>query len=68
LLMNMEILDSNGTEIACDWGQETELWMKENGYREAYPFSFQYYDHRFLGLDRIEESEIDVYVPIEKNV
>jgi hypothetical protein len=32
----------------------------------SYKYGIQYYDDRFKGLDKIEESTLDVYVPIKK--
>jgi predicted transcriptional regulator YdeE len=53
-----------GAEIASDWSKMMAEWMAQAGYRRAYPYGFQRYDERFKGLDRIEESTLDVYVPI----
>ncbi|MBI9042844.1 MAG: GyrI-like domain-containing protein [Anaerolineaceae bacterium] len=56
-----------GEEITSDWPQLIyDQWMPQNGYELAYPFNFQYYDHRFKGMDKISESTIDVFVPIRK--
>jgi predicted transcriptional regulator YdeE len=55
-----------GKQITADWFQEIyQHWLPASGYREAYRYSFQLYDSRFKGLDHLEESEIDLYVPIE---
>ena len=40
--------------------------MSRSGYQRAYPYGFQRYDERFKGLDQIDESVLDVYVPIRK--
>jgi len=53
-----------GREIASDWSQQTSEWMLHNGYIAAYPYGFQLYDQRFKGLDNLEASELDVYIPI----
>ena len=55
-----------GKRIIEDWEKEMKVWLEQQGYREAYPYNFQYYDARFKGMDRINESQIDVYIPIEK--
>lgn len=55
-----------GKAITSDWEKEIGTWLDTNDYREAYPYNFQYYDDRFKGLDRIEESTLDIYVPIEE--
>ncbi len=54
-----------GEEIASDWQLQIDQWISDAGYRCTHPFSFQYYDDRFKGLDKIAESTLDVYMPIE---
>jgi predicted transcriptional regulator YdeE len=55
-----------GEEITADWYQTIyQRWMPQSGYREAYPYSFQLYDERFKGLDRLKESVLDLYIPVE---
>ena len=54
-----------GKAIMGDWERELINWINENGYREAYPYHFQLYDERFKGMDRIEESTLDVFIPVE---
>jgi predicted transcriptional regulator YdeE len=53
-----------GQAIASDWSRAIEAWMAANGYRSAYRYGFQLYDQRFKGMDRLDESVIDAYVPI----
>lgn len=55
-----------GAQISTDWHLEIEQWITEAGYKGSHPFSFQYYDERFKGLDKIEESQLDVYMPVQK--
>ena len=55
-----------GQVILGDWEREILAWLDENGYRETYPFNFQYYDERYKGLDPVDESVIDVYIPVEE--
>jgi predicted transcriptional regulator YdeE len=55
-----------GRAIMTDWDREIADWLEGSDYQDAYPFNFQYYDARFVGLDRIEDSTLDVYLPIEK--
>ena len=58
-----------GKEITADWHQMIyQSWMPGSGYREAYPYSFQLYDKRFKGLDRLEDSVLDLYIPVEPEV
>jgi predicted transcriptional regulator YdeE len=60
------IFTLQGEEINSDWSQQIyQQWMPQAGYSSAYPYSFQYYDHRFKGLDNLAESELDVYIPIK---
>jgi predicted transcriptional regulator YdeE len=54
-----------GQEITTDWHKPMyEEWLPKSGYEEAYPYQFQYYDQRFKGMDQVDESELDVYVPV----
>ena len=55
-----------GEAITADWGMPIKHWLAEAGYEYSYPFSAQYYDTRFKGLDQIAASVLDVYVPIRK--
>jgi len=59
------LLTLKGEAIMGDWENELLNWINKNGYREAYPYHFQLYDERFKGMDRIEESILDVYIPVE---
>jgi predicted transcriptional regulator YdeE len=54
-----------GELIASDWSLTimTE-WMPKSGYEGNYQYSMQRYDQRFKGLDRLEESALDVLIPI----
>ena len=56
----------DGAQIISDWHLEIGQWIKAAGYQNAHPFSFQYYDERFKGLDQIETSQLDVYMPVKK--
>jgi predicted transcriptional regulator YdeE len=57
-----------GQEIRSDWYQTIyQDWMPSSGYHQSGSYSIQYYDERFKGLDRIEESVLDVYIPIERD-
>jgi predicted transcriptional regulator YdeE len=53
-----------GAQISSDWHLEINRWIAQAGYHQELPFSFQFYDERFKGLDQIEESELDVYIPV----
>jgi AraC family transcriptional regulator len=57
----------HGKEITADWSKMISEWMNRAGYHNPYPYSFQYYDERFKGVQQIEESVLDVYVPVKRN-
>lgn len=54
-----------GETIISDWYTEIETDLPELGYRRNGEYFFQVYDERFKGMDRLAESEIDVYIPVE---
>jgi predicted transcriptional regulator YdeE len=58
------VFQMKGAQILGDWELDIQHWLEQSRYREAHTYNFQYYDQRFLGLDRIDDSEIDVYIPI----
>lgn len=60
------VFTMRGSQIMSDWESGIGQWLAQNAYKVAYPFMFEYYDERFKGMDLIEESEIDFYIPIEK--
>lgn len=54
-----------GEEIKSDWQRAIyKEWMANSPYESADTYGFERYDERFLGTDRISESELDVFVPI----
>jgi len=55
-----------GKQITSDWPKIIQEWLLGSGYRQAHAYGFQMYDERFKGLENVEESTLDVYVPIEK--
>lgn len=56
-----------GEQIVSDWSRPIHHeWMPASNYENAYPFMFQYYDQRFKGLDQLEGSQLDVYIPIKE--
>ena len=55
-----------GEQITSDWNMTITGWMSRSGYQRAYPYGYQRYDERFKGVERIKESVLDVYVPVEK--
>ncbi len=56
-----------GEQIISDWPRMIyQEWMPESGYETAHSFMFQFYDQRFKGLDQIDASVLDVYVPVKR--
>ena len=54
-----------GAAIAADWHNLIyQDWLPGSGYEAAATYGFQIYDARFKGLDRLAESELDVYIPV----
>lgn len=53
-----------GTEVATDMQMAISKWLGENGYRRDIPFDLLAYDERFKGMDNLDESTVDVYVPL----
>lgn len=54
-----------GVEITSDWPQVIYgEWLPDSGYAPLHAYTFQQYDARFKGMDRIAESVLDVYVPV----
>jgi predicted transcriptional regulator YdeE len=56
-----------GEEIHTDWWNVIySKWLPGSGYEISGNYNFQLYDKRFRGMDKLSESEIDVYVPVKK--
>lgn len=56
-----------GKEIISDWCQklDTEIITSRN-LRRNYNYIIQAYDERFRGMNNIADSEIDVFIPVER--
>jgi AraC family transcriptional regulator len=55
-----------GNQITSDWSRTIyHEWMPVSSYQVAYRYGIQLYDQRFKGLDNLDESELDVYVPVK---
>lgn len=56
-----------GKEIVSDWWLklETEIIPNRN-LRRKYDYIIQAYDERFKGMNNIEDSEIDAFIPVER--
>ena len=56
-----------GAEITSDWGKWIyQDWLPQSGFKSHYNYLIERYDERFKGLEgeELEESELDVLVPI----
>ena len=59
------VVTAAGAEIESDW--MADLYSKripELGYKADETYSFEFYDSRFKGMDRLDESEVDFYIPL----
>ena len=55
-----------GAAIVGDWPRAIyEEWLPESGYEMAHNFHIQYHDGSFKGFDRLDESSLDVYLPVK---
>jgi predicted transcriptional regulator YdeE len=52
-------------EISSDWHMHIDQWIKDAGYQRAHPYSFQYLDERFKGVQNLKDSVLDVYMPVK---
>jgi AraC family transcriptional regulator len=48
------------------WKKAYEEWIPNAGYKISYNYNFQYYDNKFKGLDKLENSQLDFYFPVQK--
>ncbi len=55
-----------GQQITSDWSKMVYGWLPSAGYCISYKYTIQYYDSRFKGLDKIEESSLDIYLPVKR--
>jgi predicted transcriptional regulator YdeE len=53
-----------GEEISADWDADIAAWLIENGWVSDYGFNIQRYDQRFQGMEHLQDSEVDVWVPV----
>lgn len=54
-----------GEAIVGDWPLAIyQEWLPNSDYEVAHEFHIQYHDGSFKGFDRLEESSLDVYVPV----
>lgn len=58
-----------GKEINGNWTEIIfEDWLKTSPYESSAPYIIERYDERFKGIDQIDESIIDVLVPIKERI
>jgi predicted transcriptional regulator YdeE len=55
-----------GETIFSDWDMVIDRWLAEAGYERSHPYSVQYYDSRFIGIDQIADSKLDIYMPVRR--
>lgn len=53
-----------GDEITSDWWPRVQQQLSEAGLQISLPYSIQRYDRRYLGIDRLAESELDLLIPV----
>lgn len=55
-----------GRQIVGDWGLRIyQGWLPSSGFRSDFAFNYQRYDKRFKGLDRLEDSTLEVHIPLQ---
>jgi predicted transcriptional regulator YdeE len=56
-----------GEAITGDWGREIyQQWLPASPYETCGSYQIQQYDARFLGMDRIAESTLEILVPVRR--
>jgi len=60
------VFSLHGDEITSDWNKGMQEWLDRSGYQRAFPYGFQRYDERFKGVDQIQGSTLDVYMPVTR--
>lgn len=55
-----------GEAIFSDWDMNIDRWLAEAGYQRSQPYSVQYYDARFKGVEQIADSTLDIYMPVHR--
>jgi len=55
-----------GEAIVSDWPQGIyQEWLPNSKYELAHDYHIQYHDGSFKGLDQLDVSSLDVYVPVK---
>jgi predicted transcriptional regulator YdeE len=55
-----------GSEISSDYNQAMVDWMARSGCKRGHAYGFQRYDERFKGVENIENSVLEAYVPVTR--
>jgi AraC family transcriptional regulator len=56
-----------GAQAITDWTKMVyEEWLPGSEYESAYNYNIQRYDQRYKGVDQLDESVMEVYVPVKK--
>jgi predicted transcriptional regulator YdeE len=55
-----------GGDISLDYDRMMTDWLTQSGHRRAYTFGFQRYDERFKGVEDLEGSVLEAYVPVTR--
>lgn len=58
-------VDLVGDQILSDWYMDLDLQLNQKGWQRKDLYFFQVYDERFKGMDRISESELSAFIPVE---
>ena len=54
-----------GETIVSDWELDVQKWLTASEFTSPFAYNCQLYDSRFKGMDKLSDSVIDVYIPIE---
>jgi predicted transcriptional regulator YdeE len=55
----------SGELVTQDLSTEMQTWLEQAGLRQTGSFIYNLYDDRYKGMANLQDSEIEVYVPIE---
>jgi len=57
----------SGADIVGDWVLQLHgEWLPAAGLEASHPYTVLFYDERFKGVDRLDESVMDVYQPVRR--
>ncbi|MCX7711108.1 MAG: GyrI-like domain-containing protein [Clostridia bacterium] len=60
------VITLRGNEIISDWGKSVFMeWLPASGYELSYNYVIQCYDEQFKDMSQVEQSELDLYIPIK---